>query len=183
MAAARDNLSRRSLLGAAVAAPALLGAGPTTSSPFALCQRTKPYACWAKALAAYGEAEAALEDFRSHVAEPAERRWLGVRERWPTNHDFDADTEVRRAIDDAMAEFNPIDDGYAALDGVRTTALKRLLRTPAPDLRALALKIELAVDSEIWELELGEPCLAGIKAEVWEFAGRHGVPLLYCGDI
>ncbi|HEV2746951.1 MAG TPA: hypothetical protein VGW34_06595 [Allosphingosinicella sp.] len=40
-------------------------------------------------------------------------------------------------------------DRLNSLDSARDAALKRLLRTPAPDLPALALKIELAVDEEV----------------------------------
>jgi hypothetical protein len=53
-------------------------------------------------------------------------------------------------------------DGLAPqipLDGARNAALKRLLRAPAPDLPALAPKIDLAVDEEVATLAGGERCL------------------------
>jgi hypothetical protein len=50
-------------------------------------------------------------------------------------------------------------------------ALERLLRTPAPDVPALALKIELAVDHEAGSLTGGESCLAVLKADARRLAG------------
>jgi hypothetical protein len=70
-----------------------------------------------------------------------------------------------------MAEFQPFEDRLNALDSVREAALKRLLRTSAPDLPALALKIELAVDEEVATLAGGERCLAALKADGWRLAG------------
>ena len=44
-------------------------------------------------------------------------------------------------------------------------AMRRLLREPAPDLTALALKVELAIDHEIAPLGGGERWLAVLKAD------------------
>jgi len=44
-------------------------------------------------------------------------------------------------------------------------ALRRLLRAPAPDLRALGLKIALAVDEQAWELPGAETLLTALKAD------------------
>jgi hypothetical protein len=49
-------------------------------------------------------------------------------------------------------------------------ALERLLCTPAPDVPALAMKIELAVDHEIGSLAGGERCLAVLKADARRIA-------------
>lgn len=69
-----------------------------------------------------------------------------------------------------MAEFQPVEDRLNALDRARDTALKRLLRTPAPALPDLALKIELIVDEEVATLAGGERCLAVLKADGWRLA-------------
>jgi hypothetical protein len=55
--------------------------------------------------------------------------------------------------------------------GAFYAALERLLRTPAPDIPALALKIELAVDHDAGSLTGGEHCLAAIKADARRLAG------------
>lgn len=47
----------------------------------------------------------------------------------------------------------------------RLAALRRLLRTPAPDLPALAAKIELAVGNQAWELTGAELCFAALDAD------------------
>jgi hypothetical protein len=53
---------------------------------------------------------------------------------------------------------------------VRESALERLLRTLAPDLPAVALKIELIVDEEAATLAGGERCLAVLVADGWRLA-------------
>jgi hypothetical protein len=70
----------------------------------------------------------------------------------------------------ALAVFQPCEDRLNALEDLRDEALKHLLRTPAPDLPALALKIELAVDEAAATLAGGEPCLAVLKADGWRLA-------------
>ena len=64
------------------------------------------------------------------------------------------------------------DDQFGDLECARLDALRRLLRAPAPDLSALALKIELTVDDQAWELTGAEPCLAALKADAHRLA--HG---------
>ncbi len=55
---------------------------------------------------------------------------------------------------------------YMGLLGEHSAALVRVMRVRAPDLKALAVKIELAVDEEIWSLTGGEACLAALKRDV-----------------
>ena len=50
--------------------------------------------------------------------------------------------------------------------GRHSAALRRLMKVRAPDLAALALKIELAIDEEIGSLTGGELCLAVLKRDV-----------------
>jgi hypothetical protein len=68
------------------------------------------------------------------------------------------------------AAHEPDEDRYDAINGAFHRALRRLLRTPAPDLRALSLKIDLAVDHEIAELTGGDRCLAVLKADARRLA-------------
>jgi len=57
------------------------------------------------------------------------------------------------------------DDLFGDLECARLDALRRLLYAPAPDPAALALKVELTVDDQAWELTGAEPCLAALKAD------------------
>lgn len=77
----------------------------------------------------------------------------------------------------ALTQFHKTEATVAALEGTADEdrfgdaldafyrALRRLLRTPAPDLAALSLKIDLTVDHEIAELTGGDRCLAALKAD------------------
>ena len=156
MAAARHNPTRRALLGAAFGAPVLLAGGDGAASG-----RRR----WGRALAALRDAEAAVAAYRARDYLPAHEIHAAIRGRWPIPYDFAANPEARAAVRAALAEFQPFEDRLHALDSARDSALKRLLRTPAPDLTALALKIGLAVDEEVATLAGGERCLAALKAD------------------
>ena len=163
MTAARHNPTRRALLGAAFGAPVLLAAG---GSGAAGSERRR----WDRALAALREAEAAVAAYRARDYLPAHEIHAAIRGRWPIPYDFAADPEARAAVSASLAGFQPFEDRLNALGSVRATALKRLLRTSAPDLPALALKIELTVDEEVATLAGGERCLAMLKADGWRLA-------------
>ncbi|HMG48684.1 MAG TPA: hypothetical protein VK614_14645 [Allosphingosinicella sp.] len=85
-------------------------------------------------------------------------------------------TRFRRAqsiIDAAVHE--PDQDRYDTLLDTFTAALRRLLRTPAPDLPALALKIELAIDQAAWESTGGEASMAALKRDARRLAARERI--------
>ncbi len=166
MAAARHNPTRRALLGAAVFVPVLAAGGVAGSG---VGRRGR----WDRALAALREGEAAVAACRARDYLPAYEIHAAIRGRWPIPYDFAADPVARAAVRAALAEFQPFEDRLNALDSARDDALKRLLRTPAPDLPALALKIELAVDEEVATLAGGERCLAVLKADGWRLAGAR----------
>jgi hypothetical protein len=76
-----------------------------------------------------------------------------------------------RAVEGATAggtaeEEEALEPVYMALLGKHSAALLRLMKVRAPDLSALALKIELAIDEEIGSLTGGEACLAAVKRDV-----------------
>jgi hypothetical protein len=48
--------------------------------------------------------------------------------------------------------------------------VKGLLRAPAPDLAALAAKLDLAVAQAAWELTGGEKCMAALHRDARRFA-------------
>jgi hypothetical protein len=82
---------------------------------------------WNRTLAAYRRAEARVAAFKAAEALlPPERR-------------------AYPACEDLEQRFGDLDDR-------RFAALRRLLRLPAPDLPALALKLDLAVADQAWEL-------------------------------
>jgi hypothetical protein len=59
----------------------------------------------------------------------------------------------------------PVEERSGDLACARLARLRTLLRAPAPDLPALAMKIALAVDDEIAFFSGGEACLAAVKAD------------------
>ncbi|HYE28340.1 MAG TPA: hypothetical protein VEA61_08925 [Allosphingosinicella sp.] len=64
---------------------------------------------------------------------------------------------------------------FGRLDGLRLAALRRLLRLPAPDLPALALKLDLAVADQAWELGGCETCLALAAADARRLSASRKV--------
>jgi len=168
MAATRHNLSRRAVLGAGVGACAAplagLGDSHLLTVPFVQCAALEPgrspsnaagdsqqetvpdlHRPWTRTLAAYRRAEARVAAFKAQEALlPPERR------------EYPACEDLEERLGD--------------LDSRRLAVLKRLLRLPAPDLGALALKLDLAVADLAWELAGAETCLATLAADARRLA-------------
>jgi hypothetical protein len=53
-------------------------------------------------------------------------------------------------------------------------ALAHLLRTPAPDIAALAGKLDLLLAHEVWELDFAQPCIAALRRDAGRLAGLNG---------
>jgi hypothetical protein len=142
MAAGRHNLSRRALLGVGVGACAVAGGGRGAAVPPALgsgAARGASGRKWEQAVAALRRAEARVAAFEAEEALlPAERRALA-----------DEALEAR----------------FERLDKLRLAAVRRVLRLPARDLPALALKLDLAVAEQAWEDCGSDDCLALIAAD------------------
>lgn len=170
MAAARNNLSRRAVLGAAFVAPVMLAAAEARP-PHAAGKRR-----WDLALAAVRRAEAKAETFRVHHAHPADRAYHAIRAHWPAGYDFSADAEAQAALTAALAAHEPYEERLGDLVYAHSAAIKRLLLTPAPDWKALAIKIALAVDHEVVELEGGDRCMAALKADALRIASIRRTP-------
>jgi hypothetical protein len=153
MSVAEHNHSRRALLGAAVALP-LLGseavarvAGPLHQpSPKATAgPPPRPGEdLWRRRLAEYRVAEATVAE--------VERCTAG------------APWEEQDAVEEEYG--NALDGLYAAL--------RRLFRVPAPDVAALAVKIEIVVAHEVATLNEGEACMAALRRDARRLAGLDG---------
>ncbi|HEY0013746.1 MAG TPA: hypothetical protein VGB79_12945 [Allosphingosinicella sp.] len=63
------------------------------------------------------------------------------------------------------------DDLYDRALGRHNAALSRLLRAAAPDLGAVAEKLELIVRHSVFELSFGEAALGALRRDVRGFAG------------
>jgi hypothetical protein len=95
---------------------------------------------WSRALASYRSAAARLRAY--------ERRTSG------------APWEEQEAIEEA----------HGALSDVAFAALRRVLKAPAPDVRALALKLDLVVEHEVATLDGGEACMAALRRDARRLA-------------
>jgi hypothetical protein len=158
MASREHSFTRRALLGAAVAVPVAAGVGGSDAarpSPPAASRRAPPLPQrageekWAAALAAYREARAAQERFDLATREGA----AGARGR-------------------SFAEQRKLDDRFGDYLVATCNAVRRLMRTPAPDLAALGVKIVPVVDERGWELIGGERCMAVLKADARRLCPR-----------
>ena len=141
-----SGLSRRDVLGAAVAVPAVgLERGQALSLPL-LAQRAPPSPetgeglRWARALERLADAEAAM-------------RAAGELK----GRSFEEQEGLDEAFSDRVVAFN--------------RAVEHMLLVPAPDLRALAVKVALAVDEQAWELPRGDACMARLKRDSRRLCG------------
>ncbi len=72
----------------------------------------------------------------------------------------------------AAAQRTGDDRLYDRLLGRFNQAMKGLLTAPAPHPRALADKLDLVVEHEVWELTFAESCLAALKCDARRLAER-----------
>jgi hypothetical protein len=129
---------------------------------------------WKRAFVALRRAEAAKEAFRIRYMAPADRAYEAVRARWPRGHDFETDHRAHAALRAAFDAFSLVEERLNDHESARLDAIHRLLRVPAPDPEALATKLAIAIDCEVWESEEGERCLARIRADAWQFVPAGG---------
>jgi hypothetical protein len=150
MAAADLNPSRRAVLGAAFAVPVLLrhpGRDPGST-------------------------------FFVQIPEP-ESRWMPGQVR---HDDSFAVTKWDRALARfrrakaalAALEGHPDEDAYGEAHDRFNLALRRLLAVPAPDIAALAVKLETAVAAELADLTYAPPALAALAADARRLSSRLG---------
>ncbi len=67
-------------------------------------------------------------------------------------------------------EQDAVEEEYGERLDALYAALRRLFRVPAPDLPALAVKIELTIDHEVATLNGGEACMAALRRDARRFA-------------
>ena len=164
MAATRHNLTRRALPGAGVGAcaqghvlvrvPPVQGADSTGAVAGGERGHVQVHVPWRRTLAAYRRAEARVAAFKA-----AERALPPARRAWPACED--------------------LEDRFGDL-ARRLAVLRRLLRTPAPDLPALALKpvlsevegLDLDLADLAWELAGSETCLETLAADARRLAAN-----------
>ena len=70
----------------------------------------------------------------------------------------------------ASARSEPAPDAYDALLDAHTEALCALLALPAPDLPALAAKLDVIVPQQAWELTGSEDCLEILRRDAHRLA-------------
>jgi hypothetical protein len=147
MAARRHNLSRRAVLGAGVGACAFAGSGRAAAVPVLPASAPPPDSArrgWERAVAALRRAEARVAAFEAEEALlSAERRALAG---------------------------EALEERFERLDSLRLAAVRRLLRLPAADLPALALKLEVAVGEQAWEDSGSENCLERLRDDAKRLA-------------
>ena len=147
MADAQLKLSRRALLGAACALPA-------ASSPpvrFESSREAAPSA--AEALPPGPRQSTTLMGSNWHRALTRFRR-------------------IEATL--AALEGHPDEDAYGRAHDRFNLALRRLLAHPAPDLPALATKLEIAVAAELADLTYAPPSLAALAADTRRLASTEG---------
>ena len=148
-----EAVSRRALLGAAAGLPLLPRHCERSEASQAVGGLPRPPAqgrgprndggVWAEALADYRAAEAEVRGF-----------------------------EVRNAGRPFVAE-DPLDEVYGALGDVLYDALRRLLKVPAPDVGAVAVKLGLVVEHEVGTLSGGEACLEAIREDALRLSSER----------
>jgi hypothetical protein len=151
MAAAQHKLSRRALLAGACALPLTRHSG--------LDPEPKTTAGQSTFLAAVGKERWIPDQVRDDEAVRREEKW---QEAFALFNDVDRELEAlvhcpnQRVYDRAL--------------GRHSTALRRLLRAPAPDLAAAGLKLELIVRHHVFEASFAAGAVASLRRDIGRFA-------------
>jgi hypothetical protein len=153
MAVAELIVSRREVLAAACAAPLSRHPGPDPGPTF--FPSTTPQGSW---IPDPPDLIRGRNDERGDELSPTATKWNRALARF------------RRAEARLVAAEGAPDHLFDALNDAFHAALRRLMRTPAPGIPALAVKIDLAIDHEIWEFTAGESCLAALSRDARHFA-------------
>lgn len=148
----RLGLTRRAVLGAAVAVPVAAAAGEGSTKPLPrllsqAAERKSAHREWITVLAAFCRAEADMEECGRRTS----RASAG-----PQGRTFE--------------EQEALDDEYALFVSAADAAMVRLLEAPAPDVGAMAVKIGLIARHRALELDGGEECLAWLEADARRLA-------------
>jgi hypothetical protein len=150
MADAQLKLSRRALLGAACAIPALPVRTPSV--------RSEP---------SRGPAPSAAEAPSAHP-EPVEGPPSAARSAW--NRALSRFQEADAIL--TALEGHPDEDAFGRAHDRFNAALRRLLAHPAPDLAALAAKLEIADRAELADLTYAPPSLSALAQDARRLASR-----------
>ncbi|MEA3052460.1 MAG: hypothetical protein QOG72_1363 [Sphingomonadales bacterium] len=143
MAAAQHKLSRRALLAGACAGAAL---------PFSRYAGLDPESTF---LAAVEKERWIPDQVRDDSKGRDDGRW-----RKALAHYARAGAGLEAVV------HNADDDVYGRALGRHRAALARLLRAPAPNLRAVAWKLDLIVRHRVFELSFGEASMAALRRDV-----------------
>jgi hypothetical protein len=170
MADAQLKLSRRALLGAACAAPVLSALeGPVlglSEGDFLGLERAAP---WRDLRVTFGAAASpSVRSERSRVLVPSGAEAL--HHQWTR-----ALARFRRAEATLAAlEGHPDENAFGRAHDRFNAALRRLLAHPAPDLAALATKLEIADAAELADLTYAPPSLAALAGDARRLASIEG---------
>lgn len=157
------ELSRRTLFGAALVPLILSGAERSRS---ALSKDAAP-------LARHPGLGSTFSPFS--VPPPHAGRWVSGRARNDEGRpvtNWDRTLACFRKAEAGLKAAEHIGDDrlYDRLLGRLNKALKRLLTHPAPHPAALADKLDLLIEHQVWELRFAEACLAALKRDARRFA-------------
>lgn len=166
MAVAEHNVSRRALLGAAFALPLAASRrrpGPAFSATPPPTPRWIPDRVRNDEGGGQQDAQSLAVTNSDHEASSPDRHPEPGRRTASWDRALRQLRRAEAAL--AAAAHEPDDEVYGDILVAFNRALKRLLRAPAPNLPALALKLELASREAAWELTGAETCIAGLARE------------------
>lgn len=126
---------------------------------------------WNKAHATYLAATKALGDFDRDFYTPACDRWEAWRGQWPNNARIENHPDMLAEVAFEEALFDPVEERFDELVGARTDALLGLISTPAPHHHAIAVKVEVMMEDDMWEREFFGDQMAHLQADLKRLSG------------
>jgi len=145
--------------------PAIATAPPDTTS----CGE------WERKRAAYLAASRTTDDFRHNELDPAYERYKAWQGSWPSYRNVAQwPAEMRTEHGRLMEWYAPIEQRYNDLVDARTDGLNKMLMHPAPDSKAVVLKLEAVIADEHWECTNIAEVMDQILADACAMEGHDG---------
>jgi hypothetical protein len=153
-------ISRRAAVAVLTAAPALALASTVATAAVALPDRS----AWQSALAEYLTADKAVDDYDRDFLSPVSARYMDA----VAAHEKLTLVGSPKHADVVAAEaaLDPVQDRFDELVGIEYDAFLTLIETPAPDLGAVAEKIRLGFEGEMWFGGMQTEQIAHLHADV-----------------
>ncbi|TXI87758.1 MAG: hypothetical protein E6Q40_04475 [Cupriavidus sp.] len=151
------DITRRGVLGAMGALPAL---------SFSTVSAASARSDWDAVCAAFAAADKAMQAYDRDYLTPAADRYSAWRDQWPKGATTSDNPSMMEGYIAESAIFDPIQKRFDDLVSTRYDLMWAMVGHPAPDMRAVAHKIEVLIEEEAWEFDAFDSVMPSLLSDL-----------------